>query len=109
VDYKSPFQRVKELDTHIRGLVSYLDIDTLPAVQREIVTLIKRQASDARLDLRDYGMAETKAEQDRLAKEAYSRLEELQKNIVKASEYGFFSAIDVAQFSANIQQIISDL
>lgn len=109
MDKKSPFQRVKELDAQVRSVLSRLDADFLPAVERELVATIKRQADDARLDLRDYGMAETAADQKRYAKEAHERLETLQKNIVKASEYNLFSAIDVAQISADIQQIISDL
>jgi hypothetical protein len=109
VDNKSPFQRVKELDAQVRSILSQLDMDALPAVQRELVVRIKRQAADVRLDLRDYGMAETAADQQRYAKEAHERLEVLQKNIVKASEYDLFSAIDIAQISANMQQIISEL
>lgn len=109
MERKTPFQRVKELDAHVRSILSRLDVDVLPPAQRELVTVLKRQTTDARLDLRDYGMAETLTDQQRSAKEAHERLEGLQKNIVAASEYNLFSAIDVAELSANIQQIIVEL
>lgn len=106
---KTPFQRMKELEAQVRTTLTQFDVDVLPAPQRELLATIKRQATDARLDLRDYGMAETMSEQQRFATEAHQRLEQLQKNIVAASEHNLFGAADVAQLSANIQQIISDI
>lgn len=109
MDNKSPFQRIKEVEAQVRVILTRVDMDALPHAQRELILLIKRQASDAKLDLRDYGMAETKADQTRFAREAQKRLELLQKKIIAASEYNLFSAIDVAQLSANLQQVITDL
>ena len=109
MENKPPFQRVRELEAQLRNLLSHIDTDSLPAHERELAAIIKRQVGDARLDLRDYGMADSLVEQKRFAHEAEERLEQLQKQIVHASEYNLFGAADVAQFSAHIQQIISDI
>lgn len=109
MERKTPFQRVREVERQLQSVLAQLDIDALPVRQRELAASIKREATDARLDIRDYGMADALQAQQRLAHEANKRLEQLQKHIVLASEYNIFSAIDVAQLSANIQQIIAEL
>jgi hypothetical protein len=105
----SPFERVKALDAHLRTLVSNFDIDSLDAAERDVLRTLKSLTTDVRLDMRDYGMAETKREQDDLAKALRKRLEQLEQTIVKAGEYDLVSAIDVAQLSAEAQQIMADL
>lgn len=93
----------------ITSILSALDLDALPAPERSIAEAIKRQAADARLDVRDYEYADTRAEQLERATIARARLEHIQADIVKASEYNMFSAIDVAQLSATIQHIITQV
>lgn len=73
------------------------------------MTQIKRQAIDARLEVRDYEYAETRAEQQKSALSANKYLQKLQTNMLKASESNLFSAADVALLSAQIEQIISEL
>ncbi|HJQ09160.1 MAG TPA: hypothetical protein VJ836_06795 [Candidatus Saccharimonadales bacterium] len=106
---QSPFTRSRELEISLVSLLASLDADWLSLPEREQVARLKHQATDIRLDIRDYGMAETLAEQQKLAREAHKRLEQLQQSIVKASEYGLFGAVDVAHLSATIQQIIADI
>ncbi|HEY5806098.1 MAG TPA: hypothetical protein VIS56_01780 [Candidatus Saccharimonadales bacterium] len=105
----SPFKLAKDISAHVARLVSGLDIDSLPLNVRETVMTLKAQATDIRLDVRDYGMAETREDQQRLAKEAVERLESIQATILKASEYNLLSAADVAQLSAQLQQLITVL
>ena len=109
VDYESPFGLAKNIGAQIAHLLSTYDVDSLPLEQREAVRLLKNQAADMRLDIRDYGMAETRAQQQQLAKEVTERLEQLQATILKISEYNLVSAVDVAQLSAQLQQLISVL
>jgi hypothetical protein len=109
VEEISPFARVASLASQVTGIVSSFDVDALPSAERDILRVIKRQVVDVRLDIRDYGMAETKLEQERLAKAARSRLERFERNIVKAGEYGLLGPADIAQLSAEIQQLIADL
>lgn len=100
-------QLALELDTGIRTSLSSFDIDSLPLHERELITLIKRQASDARLDVRDYEYAQTRTEQLQGLPESSERFGQLEKNIVKASEYNLFGAVDVVQLSTKIQQILA--
>jgi hypothetical protein len=102
-------QQARELETQVGGIISSYDIGDLPTVQKELLITIKHQLTDARLDVRDYEYAETRAEQLNHAKEAKERLEGLQENILKASESDLFGAIDVAQLSARIQHVITQL
>lgn len=105
----SPFERAKALDTQLRTLVSRFDIDTLLPAERDILRSLRSLATDVRLDMRDYGMADTKAEQDKHATIVRKRLEQLEHTIVQAGSYNIISAVDVAQFSAEAQQIMADL
>ncbi len=105
----SLFDQAKELERQVGGILSSYDVNDLPAPQRELVAQLKHQLTDARLDTRDYQYAETRAEQIVHAKEVKQRLGQLQKNILKASEHNMFGAVDVAQLSARIEQLISGM
>ena len=104
---ESLFEQAKRLEVRIGAVLSGFDIDDLPKGERELVVTIKHGIVDARLDARDYEYAETRAEQLELVKEARERLEALRQAILKASEYNLFSAVDVAQFSGGIEQLIA--
>lgn len=105
----SPFKLAKDIGAQIAQIVSSVDVASLPRDEQKVVMELKNQAIDLRLDVRDYGMAETRTEQERLAKAAAERLEALQANILKASEYNLLGAADVAQLSAQLQQLIAVL
>lgn len=107
--YASAFDQVKALDTHVHGIVSAFDIDALMPDERKILALIKRQLTDARLDIRDYEYSDTREEQLRFATAGRKSCDEVQKSILQASEYNLFGAVDVAHISAQIQQIIAQL
>jgi len=102
-------EQAKDLEQHIGRIVSNHDIDSLENKQRQLLTDIKRIIVDARLDTRDYEYAETRAEQLKFGKIAVKRFETLRKMLVKASEYNLFSAVDIAQLSAHIEQLISQM
>jgi hypothetical protein len=59
--------------------------------------------------VRDYEYADTRAEQLTYAVAGKKRLDQVRRNIVKASEQGLFSAIDVAQLSANLETVSEQL
>jgi hypothetical protein len=108
-DMSSPFELARSLQTQVARLLSGFDIHDLPAAEREILVSIKRQVADIRLDIRDYGMAETKAEQDKAAKELHTRLKDFEATAVQAGGQGLFGAVDVAHLSAVTQQLMSNL
>lgn len=61
--------------------------------------------AEARLDVRDYELSETRDEQLKNAATAQKRLVKVRKDILAASEYNIFSAVDVAQFTGDIDHI----
>ena len=79
-----------------------------PRNQRQIADL-KHELADARLDVRDYELAETRVEQSALAGVARKRLNSVQHGILDASQYNIVSAIEVAHLSALIAQLQEQL
>ncbi|HTH71798.1 MAG TPA: hypothetical protein VL737_00345 [Candidatus Pristimantibacillus sp.] len=101
----SPFALAKDIAGFVARFVSNLDLDDLPREQREATTLLKNQAADLRLDMRDYSLADTRISQERVAKEVAERVDAAQATILKLSEYNLLGAADVAQLSALLQQL----
>ncbi len=73
--------------------------------EQKAVARLSNDLTDARLDIRDYEMSDTRAEQLRHSKQAVARLEKVRKAILALSEYNVFTAVDVAQLSAQLEQI----
>ncbi len=105
MEIQSPFTMVKGLENQIVGVLSVLDVYAMPLAERKIVTELRRDLVDSRLDVRDYELSETRDEQLGKAKLAQERLEQVRKLILAASEINIFSAIDVAQLTAIIEHI----
>jgi hypothetical protein len=77
--------------------------------QRAIIANLKRLAVDVRLDIRDMDMSETRVEMEKHSRAVRKRLAELNKNVLAASEFNVFNAVDVAQLGAQIEQIMVGL
>jgi hypothetical protein len=103
VEPSSPFLLIKQLELQVSATLSALDIYSLPTEERKVVKFLKAGLIDARLDIRDYELSETRAEQLRYAKQAKKRLDYVRKQILLASEYDIFGAVDVAQLTAQIE------
>lgn len=100
---------MRALEARINGVLSALDLYDLPVEERKIVKSIKSDLTDARLDIRDYEVADTLAEQTRMGKQAQKRLEKIRKEILAASEYNVFNAVDVALYTAQLEQIVDEV
>lgn len=96
---------MKALDTQLNSVLSGLDVASLPRSEQRLVNGLKHDIVDARLDIRDYELSETRDEQLHKAREAKKRLERIRKGILATSEYNVFSAVDVAQLTAQLEQI----
>jgi hypothetical protein len=105
----SLFEQVKQLERQIGGILSAYDIAELPQLQRDLATALKNQLIDARLSVRDYEYAGTRVEQLAAAKEAKDFFKGVQETIVKVSQFGLFGTVDVAQLTARIDLISSQL
>jgi hypothetical protein len=105
----SPLAQIKGLETQIRAVISRLDLAELPKEERVIVTKLRNDLTDARLDVRDYEFSDTRVEQKGHGKQAIKRLESIRAGILAASEYNVFNAVDVAQLSAQIEQLMDEV
>jgi hypothetical protein len=105
----SPLGRIRSLETQVRAVISQLDIGELPKEERAVVTKLRNDLIDAKLDIRDYEFSDTRAEQQKYGRQAVKRLESIRAGILAASEYNVFNAVDVAQISAQIEQIIDEV
>lgn len=100
---------VTRLNTQLSGILTALDIDIIGRETSKQIARIRQLAADARLDVRDWEMAENRAEMQRYAAEATGRLDALRAGILKVSEHGIFTPIDVMDLSSQIDSIAMEL
>lgn len=93
----------------IGSILSNVDLDVSDRAQIKLVGTIKRLVADARLDIRDFEMAETREEMLHFAHEAIKRLEQTREAILLASQHNIFSAIEVGEISAQLDLFASEL
>ena len=105
MEANTPLKQAGSLSSHLQRTVSRFDVDSLDRAEQKLLALAKRLAVDVRLDVRDYELAETRPEQERLGATARKRLDHLQRTVLQASEHNLFSAIEVAELSAQIDQL----
>ena len=105
----SPSRVVKGLDGQINTILRGFDLRKLSAKERGVLEKLQQNLNDARIYATDYELSETREEQLDNSKQARKWLEHAQKNILLASEFNIFNAIDVAHLSAQIDQLISEL
>jgi hypothetical protein len=96
---------MRRVELAVMQRFSGVDLADTPKDERLVIETIKRTVPEAKLDLRDYELAETRAEQLQKRGEALERLRQLRQQILQASEHGLFGAADVAQITATLEQI----
>jgi hypothetical protein len=99
----SPFLAMQRTEAQLKSLLRTVDTDLLTIEERKAFASVRRLATDARLDVRDYELSETREEQLKCAVAAKKRLEQLQKAVLGAGSV--FGPADVAQVSAQLEQI----
>jgi len=99
----------RQLEIDVMRILAAVDVTALDVKAAKLVAEIKQQVVDARLDIRDWEMSETRQEQLQNERIASKRLEDLRRDILAASEYNIFSAVDVAQLTARIDSIAEQL
>jgi len=107
MENQSPFLAMQQAENQIKGLLRTVDTDLLSPDEKKAVASLRRLGTDARLDVRDYELSETRAEQLQKAKEAQKRLKKLQAAVLAAGNV--FGPADVAHISAQLEQITSQL
>jgi len=94
---------MKHLESGLNNILSRLDIESLEKAEKKAVVEMKRVLVDARLDIRDYELSETREEQLKCAEVAKKRLAKLKSHLLSAGNV--FGAVDVAQLDAELEQI----
>ena len=94
---------MQQTEAHIKGLLRTMDTDLLEPAEKKVVVALRRLSVDARLDIRDYELSETRDEQLKCATKAKKRLLQLEKALLSTGQV--FGAADVAQLSAQLAQI----
>lgn len=105
----SALTQMTRLNTQLSGLLTALDIDIIGRETGKTIHRVKQLSNDARLDVRDWEMADTRTDMDKHARNAVKRLDQLRAGILKLSENGIFNSIDVIDMSAQVDGIQADL
>lgn len=105
----SPSAIVKDLEGQVRRILRTVDESRLGKKPRGSITDLRQVITDAKIYAVDYELSEMRDEQLNNAKQAKHYLEKARVDILSASEYDIFSAIDVAQLSAQIEQVKAQL
>lgn len=100
----SPFVAMQRAEGELKVLLRHADPDLLDPSEKKALASLRRLSTDARLDIRDYELSETREEQLKCARAAKRRLDKLQKAIIAAGP-AVFGPADVAQVSAQLEQI----
>jgi hypothetical protein len=99
----SPFLAMQRMEAQLKGLLRNIDTELLTAAEQKAVAAIKRLMVDARLDIRDYELSETRVEQLQNAETAKKRIATLQSHVLEAG--AVFGPADVAQIGGQLEQI----
>jgi hypothetical protein len=105
MENQSPFLAMQRAETHLKGLIRSIDTDLLEPNEKKAVASLRRLSGDARLDIRDYELSETRAEQLKKAHDAQKRLKKLQGAVLSVGTV--LSPADVAQLDAQFEYIHS--
>jgi hypothetical protein len=108
-DTATPLQQLQQIETFIRGILTAFVDEDLPTAGRRAVQDIRQTMAQARKALRDYEREEDARQQASLLPESIAGLEQARRNILEASQYDVFSAVDVAHVTAKIDQLTDRL
>jgi hypothetical protein len=106
---QSLLQHFTRVAGQVGAILVQIDLDVADRAQIKLVGTIKHLLQDTRLDIRDWEMADSRADMQRNAREALKRIEQVRSSILLASEHNIFSAIDIAEFSAQFDLVASRL
>jgi vacuolar-type H+-ATPase subunit D/Vma8 len=106
---ESLLKRFTKVAGQVGVSLTRVDLDVMDRAQMKLVGTIKHLLQDTRLDIRDWEMADSRAEMQRHAREAMKRLEQVRQSILLASEHDIFTAIEIADISAQFDHFAAEL
>jgi hypothetical protein len=105
---QSPFVLVKRLEADVLRVVSQLDITYLSTDEQHTIARLKNNLIDARLEIQDYELAETREDQLRNATNSKKYLQKV-RTMITSNIRNVFGAVDVAHLTAQLEQISDKL
>lgn len=104
MDQATAHHRARLLETNIGRILTNASEHADRATSATI-RVLKQSMVEARLDVRDYELADSRADQLRHAREARQRLLMVRQQILVLSQDNIFGAAEVAHLSATIDQL----
>ncbi len=108
MENRSAYQQLRQIESAIKLLRPDADVGGGLAVQKAFETL-QKQVSKAQQAIRDYDLTESEKDVKarlRILARAVKSLEQLRESILTASQYDIIGVVDVAQMSAQLDEII---
>jgi hypothetical protein len=103
MENQSPFLAMQRVETQIKTLLRTINTDLLSADEKKATASLRRLSIDARLDIRDYELSETREEQLQKASDAKKQLKRLKVALLAVGT--MFGPADVAQVDAQLEHI----
>lgn len=100
----SPFLLVKRLEADVLRLLAQMDVTYLSVEEQQKVARLRNSLIDARLEIQDYELAETREDQLRNAAQSKKYLQKVRVTITD-NALNVFGAVDVAHLTAQLEQI----
>jgi hypothetical protein len=104
-----PSVSVKRLEAEVNMVLRRIEIHELGEKPRRTLAGLRQSLADSIVYIRAYELSEIREEQLQNAKTAREWLAQARQNILKASEYDIFGAVDVAQLTAHIDRLSGSL
>jgi hypothetical protein len=109
---RNPYQQLRQIDYAINRFGMAANLDEQPNNARRAFDGLRQSARKSLAVLKDYEMLELEEDtrkQAALLPKAVKSLGSLRDSLLKASEYELVGAVDVAQMSAEIDELIDRL
>lgn len=109
---RSPYEQLRQVGFSVNRFGAAVDWDMQSTAARRSFEGLRRNVQHAQDTLKDYEMFELEedtAKQARLLPKAIKCLQAVRDSLLKVSEYDLIGAVDVAQISVEIDELIDKL
>jgi len=109
---RTPYQQLRYLETTIKRLATDNDLQAAPAPAQRSFNALLRSCRAAVDRVKDYELSlfeEDLKLQAKALPQATKALQQMRDNLLKTSEYELVGAVDVAQISAEIDELVDKM
>lgn len=100
---------MKRVEGYITQQFAGVDVLDVAKIERELIESMRRLVIDLKLDLRDYELAETRADQLTYLIDGKLRVKELRAMIILSGTHNLFGPVDVGHVTALLEQVNEQL